>query len=294
MLTVGETGRITGPSDDTILSRGRSTEPSSRMPAASDRARTRSTSAAAGRSPFSTPARCSAGATASSPSPRARRRGSRTGARSSATRRRHRPPRRRHPPHQPRDDRGRGLRLRCRRRRPTATPAGEDEVRNFGSIEGGVFLYALGRLRRKPRRDRFHRPRRRRRHLFRARHRQRRPRRRRRRQGPAGQQPGRRHLHRRRSRRSSSSSSAGAATIGSSTSAGQDEIDLSTFGFSRFAEVRSLIEDRPNGSLIDLSDDGLTIFLRGVDKADLRAIGLHPRTAGHVDKRPALRRASSA
>ena len=51
---------------------------------------------------------------------------------------------------------------------------------------------------------------------------------------------------------------------------GQDEIDLSIFGFSRFAEVRSRIEDRPNGSLIDLSDDGLTIFLRGVDKADLR------------------------
>ena len=35
--------------------------------------------------------------------------------------------------------------------------------------------------------------------------------------------------------------------------------------------MRSLIEDRPNGSLIDLSDNGLTIFLRGVDKADLRA-----------------------
>jgi hypothetical protein len=52
---------------------------------------------------------------------------------------------------------------------------------------------------------------------------------------------------------------------------GQDVIDLSIFGFSRFAEVRSLIDDRPNGSLIDLSDDGLTILLTGVDKADLRA-----------------------
>ena len=49
-------------------------------------------------------------------------------------------------------------------------------------------------------------------------------------------------------------------------------IDLSDFDFSGFAELRPLIEDRPNGALIDLSDDGLTIFLAGVDKADLRAI----------------------
>ena len=48
-------------------------------------------------------------------------------------------------------------------------------------------------------------------------------------------------------------------------------IDLLAFGFSGFAELRPLIKDRPNGSLIDLSDDGLTIFLAGVDKADLRA-----------------------
>ena len=53
--------------------------------------------------------------------------------------------------------------------------------------------------------------------------------------------------------------------------AGQDRIDLSTFGFERFGQLRRQIEDRPNGSLIDLSDDGLTIFLEGVDRADLRA-----------------------
>ena len=52
---------------------------------------------------------------------------------------------------------------------------------------------------------------------------------------------------------------------------GIDVIDLSDFGFSGFSELRPLIEDRPNGALIDLSDDGLTIFLAGVDKADLRA-----------------------
>ena len=52
---------------------------------------------------------------------------------------------------------------------------------------------------------------------------------------------------------------------------GQDVIDLSVFGFTRFSELRGRIEDRPNGSLIDLSDRGLTIFLAGVDSADLRA-----------------------
>jgi hypothetical protein len=53
--------------------------------------------------------------------------------------------------------------------------------------------------------------------------------------------------------------------------AGQDRIDLRALDFARFAAVRSEIVDRPNGVLIDLSDDGLRIVLRGVDKADLAA-----------------------
>ena len=52
---------------------------------------------------------------------------------------------------------------------------------------------------------------------------------------------------------------------------GQDRIDLSDFGFSGFSELRPLIEDRPAGALIDLSDEGLTILLENVAKADLRA-----------------------
>ena len=53
--------------------------------------------------------------------------------------------------------------------------------------------------------------------------------------------------------------------------AGQDRIDLRALEFARFAAVRSEIVDRPNGVLVDLSDDGLRILLRGVDKADLAA-----------------------
>jgi hypothetical protein len=50
-----------------------------------------------------------------------------------------------------------------------------------------------------------------------------------------------------------------------------DRIDLVAFGFSSFgADVRDHVEDRPRGVLIDLSDQGLTIFVRGVEAADLR------------------------
>lgn len=52
---------------------------------------------------------------------------------------------------------------------------------------------------------------------------------------------------------------------------GPDRIDLSDFGLSGFSELRPLIEDRADGALIDLSDRGLTILLADVDKADLRA-----------------------
>jgi hypothetical protein len=51
----------------------------------------------------------------------------------------------------------------------------------------------------------------------------------------------------------------------------QDVISLVDFDLSGFSELRPLIEDRPNGVLIDLSDQGQTIFLAGIDKADLRA-----------------------
>lgn len=49
-----------------------------------------------------------------------------------------------------------------------------------------------------------------------------------------------------------------------------DRIDLSQFGFDSFAaDVRPLLKERPNGVLLDLSDRGLTVFLRGVDLDDL-------------------------
>jgi hypothetical protein len=51
---------------------------------------------------------------------------------------------------------------------------------------------------------------------------------------------------------------------------GRDRIDLSDFGLSGFSELRPLIEDSTGGALIDLSDRGLTILLVDVDKADLR------------------------
>ena len=53
--------------------------------------------------------------------------------------------------------------------------------------------------------------------------------------------------------------------------AGQDRIDLRALDFARFADVRNEIVDRPSGVLIDLSDDGLRILLRDVEKADLSA-----------------------
>lgn len=53
--------------------------------------------------------------------------------------------------------------------------------------------------------------------------------------------------------------------------AGADRIVLTDFGLSGFSDLRPLIEERPNGVLIDLSDDGLTILLADVEKADLRA-----------------------
>ena len=70
----------------------------------------------------------------------------------------------------------------------------------------------------------------------------------------------------------SSFSSPGAAPTGSSTSAGPDRIDLSVFELESFrADIRDRLEERPNGTLIDFSDRGLTIFLRDVDKDDVRA-----------------------
>ena len=53
--------------------------------------------------------------------------------------------------------------------------------------------------------------------------------------------------------------------------AGQDRIDLRALDIARFADVRNEIVDRPSGVLIDLSDDGLRILLRDVEKADLSA-----------------------
>jgi hypothetical protein len=52
---------------------------------------------------------------------------------------------------------------------------------------------------------------------------------------------------------------------------GQDRVDLRALDIARFALVRAEIVDRPNGVRIDLSDDGLRILLRGVDAADLSA-----------------------
>jgi hypothetical protein len=54
--------------------------------------------------------------------------------------------------------------------------------------------------------------------------------------------------------------------------AGADKIDLSALDLDSFgADVRDRLEERPNGTLIDFSDRGLTIFLRGVEADDLRA-----------------------
>ena len=50
---------------------------------------------------------------------------------------------------------------------------------------------------------------------------------------------------------------------------GRDEIDLSALGLTGFGSLGNRIEDVKNGSVIDLAQHDLTIFLRGVDKADL-------------------------
>ena len=51
-----------------------------------------------------------------------------------------------------------------------------------------------------------------------------------------------------------------------------DRIDLFDLGLDGFREVRAATEDVRGGCLIDLSEDhGLTLFLRGVDRADLAA-----------------------
>ena len=53
---------------------------------------------------------------------------------------------------------------------------------------------------------------------------------------------------------------------------GTDRIDLSVFELESFrADIRDRLEERPNGTLIDFSDRDLTIFLRDVDKDDVRA-----------------------
>ena len=53
---------------------------------------------------------------------------------------------------------------------------------------------------------------------------------------------------------------------------GADKIDLGALELDGFgADVRDRLEERPNGTLIDFSDRGLTIFLRGVEADDLRA-----------------------
>ena len=53
---------------------------------------------------------------------------------------------------------------------------------------------------------------------------------------------------------------------------GADKIGLGTLELDGFgADVRDRLEERPNGTLIDFSDRGLTIFLRGVEADDLRA-----------------------
>jgi hypothetical protein len=50
---------------------------------------------------------------------------------------------------------------------------------------------------------------------------------------------------------------------------GQDRIDLTALGLSGFGSLKNRIEDVKNGSVIDLAQHDLMIFLRGVDKADL-------------------------
>jgi hypothetical protein len=51
---------------------------------------------------------------------------------------------------------------------------------------------------------------------------------------------------------------------------GQDKIDLTALGLTSFgASLSGRIEDVRNGSVIDLAQHDLMIFLRGVDKADL-------------------------
>ena len=70
----------------------------------------------------------------------------------------------------------------------------------------------------------------------------------------------------------SSFSSAGAAPTGSSTSAGPTGSTSASSSFESFrADIRDRLEERPNGTLIDFSDRDLTIFLRDVDKDDVRA-----------------------
>ena len=185
-------------------------------------------------------------------------------------RRRHRPPRRRRRPRQPRDDRGPGLRLRAADPADGDTPD-EDEVRNFGSIEGGVFLYALDDfVENRGEIDfidlgggddiYFGRG-----------------------TGSAGSVDGGGGGDLLVSSRADDTFIGGGAgdvfiflRRGGADRildfGGTDRIDLSVFELASFrADIRDRIEERPNGSLIDFSDDGLTIFLRGVDKADVRA-----------------------